>query len=525
MAPFCLVPCARPALNRTVQRESLLAFDCCREIQHLQPMTNTHGNNILDAIESLKRGEREAAVRLLKREFAEGAASGQRWASVARLASNIGEVELALEAWRRFGNTEPIDLARKLSYWGELANLGRSQLARTAIDALDERARGHPAVLHFYGTLASQEGDFVAAERYYREALAATPYLPQTWFALAMIKQFSAGDPDLALMEQLLPAMRDTAPDVRARYLYGLAKARHDIGDYAGAFALYDEGAALRRTLEKFDLPRFEAFAQATIRDFTADNLAKLKPSGASGNDAILVTGLPRSGTTLVEQLLTSHSQVSDGAEVNLFRAALSPTVNFSFAGARAYQARSESADPWGDVARDYMAMLEQRFQTSGRVVDKTLCQSHFMGLLLHSMPDTRVVWMRRNPEDAAFSCFRSFFSSPLPWTWSLSDIGNFFRIEDQLFAHFAQLFPDRILPVQYEDLASAPTDWIPRILAHAGLAMEPGVLNFHENKRSVRTASVQQVRSPISTGRIGLSRKYDLFLEPFRQAYSGPGS
>lgn len=484
-------------------------------------MANTHSNNVIDAIEALKRGERDDAVGLLKREFADGPAAGQRWASVARLASNIGQVELALEAWRRFADTEPVDLARKLSYWGELANLGRTQLARTALDTLDERTRGHPAVLHFAGTLAGQEGDFAAAERDYRKALRATPYLPQTWFALAMIKQFSSGDPDLATMEQLLPVMRRSVPDARARYLYGLAKARHDTGDFAGAFALYEEGADLRRAEKKFDFSRFEAFAQAIIANFTAANLARLKPSGASGGNAILVTGLPRSGTTLIEQLLTSHSRVVDGAEVNLFRAALAPTLDFSFGGAQSYQTRSVSADPWGDVARDYRAMLEQRFQTSGRVVDKTLCQSHFMGLILHAMPDTRVVWMRRDPEDAAISCFRSFFSSPLPWTWSLADIGNFFRIEDRLFAHFLRLFPDQILPVQYEDLARAPDDWIPKILTHAGLAMEPGVLNFHQNQRSVRTASVQQVRSPISTGRIGLSSKYDQFLEPFRQAYS----
>lgn len=479
------------------------------------------GNRILDAIEALKRGERQNAIRLLQHEFAVGPPSGERWASIAKLASNMGEIELALDAWRRFADTEPIDLARKLSYWGELANLGRTNLARAALDALDERQRLHPAILHFSGSLAGQEGDFVAAERHYREALAGTPNLPQTWFALAMIKQFSVDDPDLAMMERLLPVMRKAAPEVRARFLYGLAKARQDCGDHALAFALYDEGAALRRADERFDLVRFKAFARATIRDFTADNFANLKPSAAREQKVIFVTGLPRSGTTLVEQILASHSQVVDGAEVNLFRAALSPTVDFTLNGAQAYERRGASEDPWGDVARDFRAMLDQRFRTKGIVVDKTLCQSHFMGLIMHALPDAKVVWMRRNPEDAAFSCFRSFFSSPLPWTWSLSDIGSFFRIEDQLFEHFRRQFPDRILPVQYEELAKSPDKWITRILAHAGLAMEERVLDFHKTRRSVRTASVQQVRSPISTGRIGLSRDYARFLEPFRRAYS----
>lgn len=484
-------------------------------------MTNRHATKILDAIEALKQGDRRNAVRLLKREFADGPSSGQRWSSIAKLAANMGEIELAIEGWRRFGDTEPINLVRKLSYWGELANFGRTEMANRALGQIIDRERKHPAILHFAGTLATQEGDFAAAEWYYRQALAITPNLPQTWFALAMIKQFRSSDPDLETMDSLQSIMRQTAPEMRARFLYGLAKARHDSGDYADAFALYEEGAALRRAEEKFDLSRFTAFARTIIRDFTAANLARLKPSAEPDQRVVFVTGLPRSGTTLVEQILTSHSEVVDGAEVNLFRAALAPTVDFSLDGAQAYECRSSSDDPWGDVARDFRAMLDQRFQTNGMVVDKTLCQSHFIGLILHSMPGARVVWMRRNPEDAAFSCFRSFFSSPLPWTWSLADIGRFFRIEDELFEHFQQQFPDQIMPVQYEDLARAPDEWIPRILTHAGLEMEHGVLDFHKTRRSVRTASVQQVRSPISTARIGLSSNYGQFLKPFRQAYS----
>lgn len=496
-------------------------FDCQCEFQHVHPMSYVQGNRIIEAVEALKLGERQNAVSLLKQEFADGSTSGQRWSSIAKLAANMGEIELAIEAWRRFADTEPIDLARRLSYWGELTNLGRTRLAQAELGALDERTCSHPAVLHFSGTLASQEGDFALAERCYRDALAVTPNLPQTWFALAMIKQFSHDDPDLAMMERLLPVMRQAAPEVRARFLYGLAKARQDCGDHALAFALYDEGAALRRVEEKFDLVRFKAFARAIIRDFTPANLAMLKPSAAPDLNVVFVTGLPRSGTTLVEQILASHSQVVDGAEVNLFRAALSPTVDFTLGGAQAYERRSASEDPWGDVARDFRAMLDQRFRTKDKVVDKTLCQSHFMGLIMHALPDAKVVWMRRNPEDTALSCFRSFFSSPLPWTWSLADIGNFFRIEDELFEHFAQMFPDKILPVQYEELASAPGEWIPKILAHAGLEMEAGVLDFHKTRRSVRTASVQQVRAPISTSRIGLSSNYGQFLEPFRQAYA----
>ena len=213
---------------------------------------------------------------------------------------------------------------------------------------------------------------------------------------------------------------------------------------------------------------------------------------------------------------------MEDGSEVNLLRAALIPTVDRSYQGALRYQERTNDPDPWGKLARDFRAMLTMRFGTDGLVVDKTLNQSRLMGLLLHMLPEAKVVWLRRDPEDAAISCFRSFFTSQLAWTWSLEDIGHFFRTEDRLYAHWMEKFPERILTVPYEELVRDPAEWIPRIVDYAGLPMEPQVLEFHRTTRRVRTASVQQVRSPISAARIGAAEACGQHMGPFREAYRG---
>src|SRR5690606_9533359 len=181
-----------------------------------------------------------------------------------------------------------------------------------------------------------------------------------------------------------------------------------DCGDHDRAFALYSEGAALRRADEKWDYQALDRFADALIRDFTPKTLEQLKPS-QDRRPALCVNGLPRSGTTLVDQILVSHSAVADGGEVNLLRASLIPTGDSSMAGALRYQQRmAGSADPWGALAASYFRMLEMRFRTRALVVDKTLGHSHFMGLLVHTLPGARVVWMRRDPEDTALSCFRT---------------------------------------------------------------------------------------------------------------------
>src|SRR5690606_25770812 len=162
-------------------------------------------------------------------------------------------IDIAIEAMRRYSRTPPPNLERLLQYWSELGQYGRIREARKELGQLSESVHRQPNVLHLLGTLAGQEGNFADAERFYREALAQTPMLPQTWFALAMIKTFVAGDPDLAAMEKLLPEMERAEPSIRARFLYGLGKAWHDCGEYDRAFAFYSAGARLRQHEEKWD--------------------------------------------------------------------------------------------------------------------------------------------------------------------------------------------------------------------------------------------------------------------------------
>lgn len=477
-------------------------------------------SRVIQAIEALKACDRDGAVKLLEAELRLGPEAGERWKSVSRLAAQIGEIDMAIEAARRFSQTSPTTLDRLLNYWSELARYGRVDSVHACLSRLPAQFRRDPNVLHFRGTVAAQEGDFAEAERFYREALAQTSYLPQTWFALAMIKTFATDDPDIQAMERVRPAMERVDPALRARFLFGLAKAWHDGRDYDRAFALYSEGAGLRRGLEKWDPEALGRFVDHLIENFSLEGMARLTPS-RENRPALFVNGLPRSGTTLAEQILVSHSKVIDGGELNLLRAALIPTGDNSLAGALRYQQRmGDETDPWGKIASTYFRLLKMRFGTSGLVIDKTLGHSHFMGLLLHTLPHARVVWMRRDPEDTALSCFRTFFTSGVPWSWSLGDIGRFFRFEDRLHAHWTELFGDRILTVDYQALAANPRDWISRIADHCGLETEPQMFEPHQTKRGVLTASVQQVRSPITTERIGQSAGYAAQLEPFRRAY-----
>jgi len=482
-------------------------------------MTEGQPPLVLQAIEALKRGERDAATALLEQDLREGPPVAHRWRSVALLAAKIGEIDLALEAARRdslAGTLEPL-----AHYWGMLATYGRPDEALAEVARLEPALQEHPAVLHFRGTIAGEQGRFEEAQALFRRALARDPEGLPTWFALAMIKTFGAGDRDLAAMEKLASHAARAEPATHARFLYALGKAWDDIGDVDRAFDHFTRGAAIRRRQEPYDPAPAEAFAERALRDFTPEALRRLTPSRAQGQRSLFVTGLPRSGTTLVQQMLAAHSAVAGGGEVNLFKLALIPTVDFSLDGALAYQARSMSDDPWGDVARDYARLIDMRFRSPLLAVDKSLNQAALIPLLLHSQPDARIVWLRRRAEDTALSCFRTFFTA-IPWSWSLTGIARHFRMEDRYFEHLRAMYPDRILVVPYEELVRDPRSWSARMLAHFGLDEEPGVHDFHRDTRNIRTASVRQVRAPVSTDRIGQAEAYGRHMEEFRRAYQG---
>jgi tetratricopeptide (TPR) repeat protein len=476
---------------------------------------------VLQAIEALKRGDRRGGAALLKRDLDQGAPSPDRCRTISRLAAEIGEIDMAIEASRR--SLSPATLDKLLGHWALLATYGRADEAMAEIERIDPGVRDHPAVLHFCGTIASEQGRFEEAESYFRRAIVESPGPIASRFALAMIKTFTPNDPDLAAMQRLLEQSRTSPPDVRARLLYALGKAWDDCNEPERAFGYYERGAALRKPAHPYDARAEAAAVERTIRDFTEESLLRLVPSGEQVSRSLFVTGLPRSGTTLVQQILGAHSRVGGGEETNLFRPALIPTIDYSFEGGIAYQQRvsSTNPDPWGDIARDYAQFIDMRFRAPGLVADKTLGHTLLTGFLLHAIPDAKIVWLRRNPEDNALSCFRTYFTSPIEWSWSLADIASHFRAEDRLFEHWHALFADRILVVRYEELTSDPGRGIAALLAHFELAEEPGILDFHRNAGNVRTASVQQVRSPISTSRIGQARAYDKHLDEFRSIYA----
>jgi Sulfotransferase family len=444
---------------------------------------------------------------------------GDTWGAVSRMAATVGEYNASVEAARRQAALHPQSAPHALQYASMVANAGRIEAALRIGEATLKYAPSDPAVLHFIGTCLSQTGDNKAALEKLHRAGELDPTQAPTWLTIAMLQKFKAGDPLIAKLEMLAPRM--PTPEQKSAILYALGKAYDDLGEIDRSFALYTEGAELMRRVRRYDPTPSTNLVRMVEREMDAPFFASLRPSECASDRPIFVHGLPRSGTTLVEHVLCAHSEVSDGAEINLFRLALMALDPTSGQAIRAFESNS-AGNVWSKGGASFLHLLDERFGASGRIVDKTLTHSWMFGLIHHVMPNAPLIWMRREPAASALSCFVTRFATGLDWTWSLTDIAQRFREEDVLHRHWSSVLGDKLLTVSYEQLVAAPEVWIPRILQHCSLQDEPGVREFHNSSRPVFTASVAQVREPISTAAVDKWKRYEKHLAPFLDAYYG---
>jgi tetratricopeptide (TPR) repeat protein len=482
----------------------------------------TSGRDLLkEALQAFQTHDRDRAAALLIQLDAQAPPLGDSWGPVSRLAFTLGEVSVAIAAIRRYVALSPHDKERRLAYGALLAGAGRIEGAMETMRAFLPHTTVDARLMLFIGTCRAQLGHNDLAFEDLRAGLDLAPTPTVTgalWLAIADLKRFEAGDPDIAAMER---AAAD--PAASSALLYALAKAWDDVGQPDKAFALYERGASLARRQRPFAAQASSAFVDQIIANQTPASLAALPTSGITSERPIFVLGLPRSGTTLVEQMLVSHSGVMNGAELNLFRTATMALGDYSPEALAAFTGRADAAQAWTAMGQAYLHLLDERFGPEGKVVDKTLNHSRLVGVIRSILPKARFIWLRRDPGDTALSCYRSHFAEGVNWSWSMADIGRHFADEDRLYAHWTSLYPDAILTVPYEALVAEPDAWINRILDHCGLTFEAPVRHFHLTQRPVATTSSSQVRQPIHGRSVGGWRRYAQQMAPFFQAYGTP--
>ncbi len=401
--------------------------------------------------------------------------------------------------------------------------LGHSEHALEILEGLALESPDSELVALNYGHALRTAGRGSEAIGAYRRCLELKPGFAAAWVALADLKTFRFAPDDLAAMRTELA--REGLPDAeRSQLEFALGKALEDAGDFAGSFGHYERGNALRRALVRYQPEVFTRFVQRTQALYTPGFLAARAGWGCPSPDPIFIVGLPRSGSTLVEQILASHSQVEGTRE-------LSDVAQFSSElGDRDGEPGSEPRYPQSvaQLTRAELARLGERYLAQTRTqrrlgrprfTDKMGSNFRHVGLLHLMLPQARIIDVRRAALSACLANFKQHFYRSVWFSYSLGDLGRYYRDYVTLMAHFDAVLPGRIYRVTYESLVRDLEGEVRALLEHCGLPFEAACLRFHETRRAVQTLSSEQVRQPLYTEALDQWRNFEPWLGPLKTA------
>lgn len=363
-----------------------------------------------------------------------------------------------------------------------------------------------------------QQAEAIAA---YREAIRLDPTAGEAYWSLANLKTYRFSPDEIA-------AMRGVASDEnvgREEFLhtcFSLGKALEDAGEYHEAFLHYRRGNAVRRRTVRYDADAHRRDMHALIEFFTPERVSSLANSGCEAPDPIFIVGLPRAGSTLIEQILASHSMVDGTQELpDLI------SIARRLAGKSSPDDQSHYPQVLAEMSHDKLRALGEEYLERTRVhrsgapyfIDKMPNNFAHVGLLHAILPNATVIDARRNPMDCCFSGYKQLFAKGQNFTYSLRDIGAYYRDYVELMRHWEAVMPGKVIRVFNEDMIADPEAEIRQLLESVGLPFEQACLDFHKTDRAVRTASSEQVRQPINAKGLDRWRNFEPDLDMLKES------
>jgi tetratricopeptide (TPR) repeat protein len=380
---------------------------------------------------------------------------------------------------------------------------------------------GEPKIWLSYGhalAAAGQEAESIAA---YRRSIELAPAFGEAYWSLANLKTFRFGATELAKMQALLPG-NDLTDEDRLHFHFAIGKALEDGAHYSSAFEQYASGNRLRRRQIAYEADETTSHARRSMGLFTAEYFEARRGFGSDATDPIFILGLPRAGSTLVEQILASHSAVEGTAELPDI---LAMVQVLSRRGAGSVTKKYPelladlSAEDCRQLGQQYLDQTRiQRKTDASFFIDKMPNNFLHIGLIRQILPNAKIVDARRHPLACCFSGFKQHFARGQHYTYDLEDIGRYYRDYVELMAHFDGVLPGKIHRVFYESMIEDTESEVRRLLSYCGLPFEASCLRFYENRRAVRTASKQQVRQPIFHDSMQQWRHFEPWLDPLKK-------
>ena len=416
----------------------------------------------------------------------------------------------ALEIYQRLVDLKPNDDDAWSGYGWALAQAGRVKDAeeayRRSLEIRPEAPGVHMSRAHMLKTLGEQEKALEA----YRKSIEYNPALGESFWSMANLKVFRFTDQEVSAMEQQIDC-DDLKEESRVNFLFSLGKAYEDRKDYEKAWHYYDQGNQLKRSDVIYDPVENELHLKKIREVFSKELIQAHEGAGHDAPDPIFIVGLPRTGSTLVEQILASHSQVEGTAEL--------PNLGNIANGTGKY--RPDSLGYPETIAtltrRDFASYGKEYLQQVARhrvlgtpfFIDKMPNNFIHAGWIKLILPNAKIINTRRHPMDSLLGVYKQLFAKGQPFTYDTLELAEFYRCYIEMMAHWHEVLPGQVLNVHYEDTVTDLEAQVRRILDFCGLEFEENCLRYYETARPVKTASSEQVRQPIYTSALGLWKKY----------------
>ena len=429
------------------------------------------------------------------------------YGTMLRLIGRIVESEMPL---RRALKLDPKHTEARVSLGLSLVLLGRLREGSECFELALRASSSHPGALVGLGRIASLEGRFDDAEMQFRRALAVDQNLPTAWAGLVQLRRMTAADGDWLNGAEKI-ASSGIPPVEEADLRFAIGKYCDDNGQFERAFKSFKRGnELLRMSAERYDGPVRTRFVDDLIRAYPRGAFADMAGASDSARP-VFVTGMMRSGTTLVEQIISSHHSAHGAGELPFWSHAVAkhePVIR-----------RGEVDEELKRVLADqYLKTLQRHSANAQRVTDKSNFNADYLGLIHSVFPNARILYVRRDPIDTCLSCYFNQLSSAQNFTMDLGDLAHYYREHQRLVAHWRSVLPPgAMMEVPYEELVESQEKWTRRILEFIGLEWDERCMEYHTAERPVLTASFWQVRQRLYTDSLERWRRYEKFIGPLR--------
>ena len=428
--------------------------------------------------------------------------------------------EEALDSYDRALAIQP-DFAQAHHGRGNVLRTFQLKRCEEALDSYDRALAIQPDFAEAYhgrGNALRTFGRIKEALPLLEKAVELAPHRGKFVGSLVESKRFVDGDPHLELIETLARDIGSLSEEDQIYLHFALGKVYADLGQHERSFSHLIEGNRLKRKQIVYDEAVELARLERTRALFTAEVMRKARGCGDPSRVPVFIVGMPRSGTTLVEQILAAHPMVYGAGELNDFEAVVA-SLRGSIA-ARSGLGREELHQ----IGIRYLQRLRATAPSAERIIDKTLENFRYVGLIHLALPNARIVHVRRDPLDTCISCFSLLFMHNYqPFSYDLAELGRYYRAYAALMEYWREVLPsEQMLEVQYEELVVNFEPLARRIVAYCGLEWDAACLEFHKTKRPVWTASVIQVRQAIYRSSIGRWKAYEDMLRPLSEALEG---